>query len=98
MILLFGYVVQGVGGEQNAHHHLDPVHNRSCPRSHSSAPLLEDEMRIPKLYKTSARDMLRRISGFKRAAVSYEDLKIRELDVQTTPPPQHEQWEVEDAA
>jgi hypothetical protein len=53
-------------------------------------------MRIPKVYRTNARDMLRRISEFKRAAVSYEDLKIRELDVQTTPPPQRRPvWETE---
>jgi hypothetical protein len=43
--------------------------------------------------------MLRRISEFKRAPVSYETLRIRELDVQENPPPQRRPvWEVEDAA
>lgn len=55
-------------------------------------------MRIPLVYRTSARDVLRRMAGFKRAPISYEDLKIRELDVESHPSPirNGNRWEVED--
>jgi hypothetical protein len=55
-------------------------------------------MRIPKLYRVSARNILKRMEKFKKAPISYEDLRLRESDLESHPSPirNGNRWEVED--
>lgn len=62
------------------------------------AALEEEIVRVPLAYRTSARDVLRRMAGFKKAPISYEDLKLREADLETPARTQRMEklWDTED--